>query len=330
MATILDVAKRAGLSKTTVSRVINNQAHVSEEKRALVLQAMKELDYHPNPAARRLRGQLTMTIGVVVPAVTDPFFASLIAAVEQTAYEKGYKTMICQSSGDKEKERLFLNLLKTKQADGMIIGALENDWKDVQPFTKHGPIVLCNEDISEPSVPVIKFDQLSGTYTGIKHLIQQGHQKIGYCTGALFAEKGRDKDRNQGYQKAMAEAGLSINPAWIFVDRHTAEDGKQLLTHVMNMEDRPTAVFTGSDDIAAGMITQANEQGVRVPEDLAIMGFGNQPVAQWITPALTTIQQPADGMGRKSTQVILELLHNNQAGMEPYELASDIIIRKST
>lgn len=330
MATILDVAKRAGLSKTTVSRVINNQDYVSEENRALVLQAMKELDYHPNPAARRLRGQLTMTIGVVVPNITDPFFACLTAAIERAAYERGYKMIMCQSSGDKEKELSFLNLLKTKQADGIIMTALENDWKDVQPFTKHGPIVLCNEYINEPSVPVIKLDQLNGTYLGIKHLIQKGHQKIGYCTGGLFAEQGKDKDRNQGYQKAMAEAGLSINPAWIFVDRHTSEDGKQLLAHILNMEDQPTAVFAGSDEIAAGMIAQANEQGVRIPQDLAVMGFDDQPLADWISPKLTTIRYPIHEMGQKAARVLIDCFQHDQAEVKQYELLSEIIIRQST
>ncbi|WP_050183260.1 LacI family DNA-binding transcriptional regulator [Domibacillus robiginosus] len=330
MATILDVAKRAGLSKTTVSRVINNQDYVSEENRALVLQAMKELDYHPNPAARRLRGQLTMTIGVLVPSFTDPFFASLTAAIEQTAYENGYKTMICQSSGSKEKEISFLNLLKTKQADGMIITAMENDWNDIQPFTKHGPIVLCDEYIQEPSVPVIKFDQSNGTYLGIQHLIQTGHHKIGYCTGALFAERGKDKERNQGYQKAMAEAGLSINPAWIFVDRYTAEDGKQLLTHMMDMEDRPTGIFTGSDEVAAGILEQANELGIRIPEEMAVIGFGDRPFAEWSHPKLTTIRQPMESMGQKAAQFIIDSLHSGDVIMDPYELPSEIIIRKST
>lgn len=330
MATILDVAKRAGLSKTTVSRVINNQAYVSEENRALVLQAMKELDYHPSPAARRLRGQQTMTIGVLVSTVIQPLFACLVDAIERTAYENGYKIMICQSQGNKEKELLFLNMLKTKQVDGVIITSLENDWKDIKSFVTNGPIVLCNEYINESSVPVIKLDQFNGTYLGIQHLIKRGHQKIGYCTGGLFAEHGKDKDRNQGYQKAMAEAGISINPAWIFVDRHTNEDGKKLLTHMMDMEDRPTAIFTGSDEVAAGMLLQAREQGVRIPEDLAVMGFDDQPVAEWTSPPLTTVRQPIEEMGQKSTQLIIDALHQNEKDREQHELPIEIIIRQST
>ncbi|OES43434.1 LacI family DNA-binding transcriptional regulator [Domibacillus iocasae] len=330
MATIIDVARLSGLSKTTVSRVINNHAYVSEEKRALVLKAMKELDYYPNPAARRLRGQVTTTIGVVVPKITNPFFAYLVDAIEQAAYKNGYQVMIFQSNEDREKELSFLNLLKTKQVDGIIMTAIENDWKAVEPFTKYGPIVLCNEYINEPSVPIIKLDQFKGTYMGIKHLIEKGHQKIAYCTGGLFAEEGKDKDRNRGYQKAMEEAGASINPNWIFVDRHTIEDGKSVLKSLLEMDDRPTAVFTGSDEIAAGMIAYAEEQGIAIPNDLAVMGFDDQPLAELISPKLTTVRQPVDQMGEKAAEVIINRLHDENAQTYHYELPIEVIVRQST
>ncbi|MCP3763406.1 LacI family transcriptional regulator [Domibacillus sp. A3M-37] len=330
MATIMDVARLSGLSKTTVSRVINNQAYVSEEKRALVLKAMKELDYHPNPAARRLRGQSTAIIGVVVPKMKIPFFAYLVDAIEQAAHAEGYKVMICQSDGDRAKELAFLNLLKTKQVDGVIMTAMENEWKTVQSFTKHGPVVLCNEYMNEPSVPVIKMNQFEGAYLGVKHLLEKGHRKIGYCTGGLFAEEGKDKDRNRGYQKAMAEAGLSINPTWIFVDRHTIEDGKQLLKYILEMEDRPTAVFTGSDEVAAGMIAQAEQQGVNIPADVAIMGFDDEPLAAFLRPTLTTVRQPVEQMGEKATEVMINRLHDDQSDIQHYELPVEIIVRQST
>ncbi|WP_046179532.1 LacI family DNA-binding transcriptional regulator [Domibacillus tundrae] len=330
MATIMDVAKLSGLSKTTVSRVINNHAYVSEEKRTLVLKAMEELDYYPNPAARRLRGQLTTTIGVVVPKIINPFFAYLVDAIEQAAYKNGYQVMIFQSNEDRTKELSFLNLLKTKQVDGIIMTAIENDWKAVEPFTKYGPIVLCNEYINEPTVPIVRLDQFKGTYLGIKHLIEKGHRKIAYCTGGLFAEEGKDKDRNRGYQKAMGEAGITVNPNWIFVDRHTIEDGKHVLKNVLEMDDRPTAVFTGSDEIAAGMIAEANEQGIDIPGDIAIIGFDDQPLAELISPKLTTVRQPVDQMGEKAAEVIINRLHDENAEICHYELPIEVIVRQST
>ncbi len=330
VSTISDVAKLSGLSKTTVSRVINNHPYVSKEKKEQVLKAMEELGYTPNPSARRLRGQLTTTLGVIVPRIINPFFSYLVNSIEQTAYNKGYQVLICQSNEDKEKELSFLNLLKTKQVDGIIMTAIENDWNSIQPFTDYGPIVLCNEYVNHADVPMIRLDQYKGTYIGVKHLIERGHQKIAYCTGGLFDEQGKDKDRNHGYQKALKEAGISINPKWIFVNQHTIEDGKQVMKQILQMDDRPTAVFTGSDEIAGGMMIEAKGHGVRVPDDMAIIGFDDQPLAEMLDPKLTTIRQPVDQMGEKSVEVIIEMLTNPEMKIETYEMSIELVVREST
>ena len=330
VSTISDVAKLSGLSKTTVSRVINNHPYVSKEKKEQVLKAMEELGYTPNPSARRLRGQLTTTLGVIVPRIVNPFFSYLVNSIEQTAYHKGYQVLICQSNEDKEKELAFLNLLKTKQVDGIIMTAIENDWNIIQPFTDYGPIVLCNEYVNHADVPIIRLDQYKGTYIGVKHLIEKGHQKIAYCTGGLFDEQGKDKDRNYGYQKALKEARIVINPKWIFVNQHTIEDGKQVMKQILEMDDRPTAVFTGSDEIAGGMMIEAKGHGLRVPDDIAIIGFDDQPLAEMLDPRLTTIRQPVDQMGEKSVEVIIEMLHNPEMKIETYEMSIELVVREST
>lgn len=330
VSTISDVAKLSGLSKTTVSRVINNHPYVSKEKKEQVLKAMEDLGYTPNPSARRLRGQLTTTLGVIVPRIVNPFFSYLVNAIEQTAYKKGYQVLICQSNEDKEKELAFLNLLKTKQVDGIIMTAIENDWNSIQPFTDYGPIVLCNEYVNHADVPMIRLNQYKGTYIGVKHLIERGHQKIAYCTGGLFDEQGKDKDRNHGYQKALKEAGIVVNPKWIFVNQHTIEDGKQVMKQILEMEDRPTAIFTGSDEIAGGMMIEAKERGLRVPDDIAIIGFDDQPLAEMLDPKLTTIRQPIDQMGEKSVEVIIEMLSNPEMKIETYEMSIELVVREST
>lgn len=330
MSTISDVAKLSGLSKTTVSRVINNHPYVSKEKKDKVLQAMAELGYTPNPSARRLRGQLTTTIGVIVPRIVNPFFAYLVNAIEQEAYNIGYQVLISQSNEDKEKEWAFLNLLKTKQVDGVIMTSIENDWDAIQPFAAYGPIVLCNEYVNDAAVPMIRLDQYKGAYAGIKHLIERGHRKIAYCTGGLFDEQGKDKDRNQGYQKALKEAGITVNPKWIFLNQHSIEDGKRIIRKILEMDDRPTAIFTGSDEIAGGMMMEAKEQGLTIPDDLAIMGFDDQPLAEMLDPQLTTIRQPVNQMGKKAVEVIVEMLHHPEVEVKQYELPIELVVRKST
>jgi LacI family transcriptional regulator len=330
MATITDVAKLSGLSKTTVSRVINNHPYVSEKIREQVLQAMKELGYTPNPSARRLRGQLTTTIGVIVPRIVNPFFSYLVNSIEQVAYKNGYQVIISQSNEDQEKELAFLNLLKTKQVDGIIMTSIENDWSVIEHYLDYGPIVLCNEYINNANVPIVRLDQQKGAYIGVEHLIKKGYRKIAYCTGGLFDEQGKDKDRNQGFQKALKEAGISLNPKWIFVNRHTIEDGKQVLKQILEMDDRPTAVFTGSDEIAGGMMIEAKEHGLIIPDDIAIIGFDDQPIAEMLDPKLTTIRQPVDQMGEKSVEVIIEMLNSPEMEIKNYELPIELIVRKST
>lgn len=218
-------------------------------------------------------------------------------SIEQVAYKNGYQVLIFQSNEDTNKELAFLNLLKTKQVDGIIMTSIENEWSIIEPFTDYGPILLCNEYVNNANVPIVRLDQYKGTYVGVKHLVEKGHQKIAYCTGGLFAKEGKDKDRNQGYQKALKEAGIEPDPKWIFVNQHSIEDGKQVIKQIIAMEDRPTAIFTGSDEIAGGMILEAKESGLKIPCDLAIMGFDDQPLAQMLDLKLTTIRQPVDQMG---------------------------------
>lgn len=328
--TIYDVAKLSGQSKTTVSRVINNHPYVSEEKKELVLKAMKELGYTPNPSARRLRGHLTTTIGVIVPRIVNPFFSYLVNSIEQEAYNYGYQVLICQSNEDKDKELFFLNLLRTKQVDGIIMTSIENSWSVVYPYTKFGPIVLCNEYIINSNVSTIHLDQFKGTYIGIKHLIEKGHKKIAYCTGGLFDQQGKDIDRNKGFQKALSEAGISLNPQWIFVNQHSIDDGKRVMKQIIGMSDRPTAVFTGSDEVAGGIVAEAKENGLTIPDDIAIMGFDDQPLSELLDPKLTTIRQPIGEIGKKSVEVIIELINHPDSEVKDYEFPIELVVRKST
>lgn len=330
MPTISDVAKLSGLSKATVSRVINNYPHVSEEKKQLVKKAMEELGYHPNPSARRLRGHLTSTIGVIIPRIINPFFSYLVNSIEQAAYDNNYQVLIFQSNENKEKELYFLDLLKTKQVDGIIMASIENKWEIIKEYMQFGPIVLCNEYVNNNDVPMVRLEQRKGAYLATKHLIDRGHRKIGYCTGGLFDEEGKDKDRNQGYQKALIESGIPINPNWIFVNKHSIEDGKQVLNQILMMDDRPTAVFTGSDEIAGGVIVEAKEKGLNIPDDIAIIGFDDQPQAEMLEPKLTTVRQPVNQMGAETVRLLIELMSDQTREIKSIELPAQLIIRETT
>ncbi|WP_411343153.1 LacI family DNA-binding transcriptional regulator [Paenibacillus sp. WLX1005] len=330
MVNIIDVARHAGVSKTTVSRVINNYPHISPDKRRQVMEAMEELGFVPNPSARKLRGQVPTTIAVIVPKIVNPFFAYLVDAIEQEGQRHGYQTLICQTNEKKDKELSYLDLLKNKQADGIIMASIENEWSEIEPYTQYGPIVLCNEYVNQNDVPTIRADQYEGTYAAMRHLIDRGHRKIMYCTGGLFTDYGKDKDRNQAYQKALQEAGIAVDPAWILIDRHTIQDGKQVMQTILDMPDRPTAVFTGSDEIASGLMMAARQAGMRIPDDLAIIGFDDQPIAEVLSPSLSTIRQPIPAMGKHAVQMLLQLINQEPLSKPLCKLPVELIIREST
>jgi DNA-binding LacI/PurR family transcriptional regulator len=330
MPNINDVVRLSGVSKSTVSRVINNYPHISAEKRSRVLKVVEEIGFIPNTSAQKLRGQVSTTMGIIVPRIVNPFFAYLVEAIERVGYQNGYQTLIFQSHEDSERELDFLNLLKRKQIDGAIMTAYENDWSIIKEYMQYGPIVLCNEYISEPIVPMVRMDQFQASYEGVKHLTERGHRRIAYCTGGLFSDHGKDKDRNRGYQKALKEAGITLNPNWILIKRHTIEDGKTVLHQIMQMADRPTAVFTGSDEVAAGIIIEARNHGVRVPEDLAVIGFDDQPLAEMVVPGLTTIRQSVSEMGRLAMEILIKRLNHEHEDNTIYNLPFELVVRGST
>ncbi|MCK1991050.1 LacI family DNA-binding transcriptional regulator [Peribacillus muralis] len=334
MATIKDVVNMTGISRSTVSRVINNDPHVSEEKKIRVLKAMELLKYTPNSAAQSLRNQKTNTIAVLIPELTNPFFAYLLDKIDVAAIEKNLQLLVCQTRYDKRKELQFFELLKTKQVDGIILTSLENDWESISAYTSFGPIVLCNEYSEEAQIPMIHADQLYGSYLGTKHLIEQGYQNIALCCGNDERPSKLGKDRLTGYQKALEEFGLPLCGDWIFQDisningKTPFEGGRQLLRKIVSMKNRPDAIFTGSDQVGAGIIFEAKILGVHTPCDIAVMGFDDQEIAA--TFDLTTIRQPISEMGELTLKRLLDLIDQKEIVQSFDKLPLELVIRNST
>lgn len=329
MSTISDVANLAGLSRATVSRVINNHPYVTKEKKELVLKAMKDLGYMPNSAAQKLRKQKTNIIAVLVPKLTNPFFAYLVESLQEKAAENGLQILICNTKYDKQRELEFLYLLKTKEADGIIMTSIENSWEQIKEITPNGPIVFCNEYIADADVPSVRLNQVQGSYIGTCHLIEKGYEKIGYCWGGI--PSGLSSDRLLGFKKAMTDHGLAINEDWLFENAYGIFDGRRVMREIAEMEDKPSAIFTGSDEVAAGIISEAKKKGLQVPEDIAVIGFDDQPIAAIVEPALTTIHQPIEEIGKKTMEVMLELLEDKTKSIKSqiYELPLQLVVRES-
>lgn len=310
MATISDVAKLAGMSVSTVSRVINNSPHVSNKKRVAIEAAMSELGYVPRPAARQLRGSKSNTVAVTVPRIVNPFFSYLVDAIERTLDEAGYSTLIVQTFGRPEEELAALNLLKSQQVDGVILCSIENEWSQISKYLKYGQIVLVNEYLPGTGVPVIRADQYQAFFDATNFLFEQGYQRIAYATGrrtVAIAAKGEnfDADRFAGFQDALMAHQLSFNRDWFFTQAHTAEDGHHICEQLLALPQRPDAIIAGSDEVAMGIVQAADARQIAIPSQLAILGVDDQPVAANLKIPLTTLRQPTKELGQAAAQAML-------------------------
>lgn len=335
MPTIKDVALRAGVSRSTVSRVMNNQPYVDEEKRKAVKQAMKELGYLPNSSAQRLRGTETRTIAVLVSRIVNPFFSAIVDAMDEVAAEQSYRLILCNTRGSANQELHFLQLLRTKQVDGLILASLVNDWETIAPYTDYGPIVICNEYPRKyDGVPVVTIDQSKAMYEATVHLLKKGYKQIAYCNPITKTESDAvisplAQDRYLGFCQAMEEAGMHMYGECLFLG-HSLEDGRNIFKQMVCLANRPDAILTGSDEVAAGIIAEAKAAGWKIPDDLAIVGFDNQPHATLIEPELTTIHQPVQEMGRAAMERMLALLRKESPPPLATYLEAPLLARKST
>lgn len=318
MANISDVAKLAGFSVSTVSRVINNKQYVSQEKRDAVYAAMNELNYIPSSAAQQLRGVSSKVIGVIVPHINNPYFSNLVNVIQQELYEHQYQLMIFQSDEDQEKEKNFFDLLLNKQLDGIIMCSRENSEETIANYLAYGPILMCNEPFRETKIPTLALDQFQGAYVGTEFLIKAGYKRIAYCTGmdSIYHEK--SIDRTNGFLSALKDYNIEFNQEFVFTNLHSIEDGKKLLHIFLGLKEKPDAIFTGSDQVAAGFVIEANKNNLQIPQDVSILGFDNQPLAELTSPAITTVEQPVNLLGKNVVSYLMNLLgdHNHQVNSD--------------
>lgn len=323
--TIKEVADYAGLSRSTVSRVINNYPYISEEKKTKVKKAMEELGYYPNSSARRLRNQKTEAIAVLINRITNPFFSKLIEAMEITAANNEYQLIVCQTRYSKIRELEYLDMLKEKKVDGIILASIENEWDKIEPYLKFGPIILVNEFHEEANVPIVYADQIRGGYLATNYLLNLGHEYIAFCIGDIKTSIGIG--RMEGLVKAYKELGKLFDENYLFKGIYSVEDGKRAF-HLL--PKKITAVIVGGDEAAAGIINEAKKFGVQVPENLSVIGYDDQPIAELIYPAITTIHQPISEMGEEAIKVMISKIDaGDQLKKEFHEFPVQLVERKS-
>ena len=312
MATIHDVALSAGVSKTTISRYLNNRIELPASTAARIDAAIAKHDYRPNLLAQRLSTGKTDAIGLVVPEIREPFFAELASAVEDEADRNGYTIFITSTRSDPAREIASLNRLRDHHVDGLIM--LTNRLDDgslAKLIAKRKNVVLLDEDIPGVNVPKVFVENTAGAHRATRYLIDHGHKSIAYLGGpiGLFSSE----ERYAGYATAMAEAGLPMLPEHIKRGSFTPDFARLAVLDILGAKDPPTAVFASSDYLAIGALAGLRQGGVDVPRQMSFISFDDTPLGAMLTPALTAIRQPIEAIGRAGFQALFALMSKRPA-----------------
>jgi LacI family transcriptional regulator len=330
MATINDVARLAGVSITTVSHVINNTRFVSDELKERVVTAMHELDYRPNTLAQGLRKGTTKTIGLIIPDNSNLFFAEIARSIEDVGYENGYSVILCNTDNNLEKQRRYTEVLVSKQVDGIILISAGESAEDLEETQVAGiPVVVADREIEQTMVDVVLVDNEKGGYLATKYLLELGHRRISCIAGPSLLTP--SAQRVQGYQRALQEANIAPNSGYLATGDFGMESGESAIRKLLDTQPRTTAVFVCNDMMAVGAMRGAREFGLRVPEDLSIIGFDNILLARATTPPLTTVAQPKSTLARVTTELLIKRIHaaNDNGERRQIVLAPELVIRES-
>ncbi len=303
MVTIKDVAKRAGVSITTVSHVINKTRYVSDDLTESVYKAMHELNYRPNTLARSLRSGRTKTIGLVIPDISNLFFAEVSRKIEDKGFEYEYSVILCNTDDDPKKEKTYINVLLEKQVDGIIfISAGGTEENLMNPIDFGIPTIVADRDIQGATSDVVLVDNLKGGYDAVKYLFSLNHRRIGCISGPSPVTP--SAQRLEGYKKALSKVNIKIDNLLIETGDFRFESGERAMRNLLKLSNPPTAVFACNDMMAMGAMRAVSDCGMNIPEDISLIGFDNIPLSKSVYPALTTIAQPIGEMA----DLIVEML----------------------
>jgi LacI family transcriptional regulator, repressor for deo operon, udp, cdd, tsx, nupC, and nupG len=328
MSNIQDVAKLAGVSVATVSRVLNNSPQVTPETRESVLEVIKKLNYQPNLLGRNLRRSETRRILVLLPNISNPFYGRVVKGIEDIGHKNGYNVMLCNTDSDIVREKLYLELLKNRLSDGVILMAPELSKEELNEIGKSYPVVQCSEYREGASVSHVSIDNFAAAHKAVKHLSGLGHRRIGLisCEDSYLSVKAREA----GYRKALAEEGMELDPALILKGDFSFKSGLRAARGFLQIKDRPTAIFAISDIMAIGAMRAVKEAGLHVPHDMAVMGFDNISFASMCEPLLTTISQPKYDLGCIAMDLLLKQIRGELKEAKYVCIEHELIIREST
>ena len=327
--TMQDVAEQAGVSKATVSHVINETRYVEDSTKERVLRAIQALGYRPNVAARSLTTQRTRVIGLIVSDVTNTFFGEIMLGVENVLIANGYSLMVCNTSEVLEREEYYIDILLRQGVDGIIAAATSQNWDALNEAAKLNiPIVMLDRTFPDAKSPYVGVNNKYGAYLGAKHLIERGYREIGILSG--FQRLSTMRERLAGYEMAMAEADLPLRERWAVASPLSIEDGQRAMRALMAQAERPRAVFVCNNLLSLGALMGLQALGMRCPEDVALVGFDDHPWAQVSSPPLTVLRQPTYCIGETAARKVLQALNGEREDIPSALFNCELVVRQSS
>ncbi len=331
MAGLKDVANKAGVSIATVSRVINNAPNINDETRFRVQQAMKAMDYRPSRIAKRLRSKSSQgnLIGVVVPDISNPFYIDVLSGIDDFMHGHDFLMITCNFSQNEEKERLYIDALVSESVDGLIVAPAHEEDEKVKALEKENiPFVCIDRGLKNVNADLVLVDNEKGAYEAVSFLLNQEYKKIAYISGLIRIPTSRH--RENGYRRALEEFNIPFRDELVKYGDSSMKSGIDLARELLSQENRPDALFTGNNLITLGALQTIAEFGLKIPEDIGIIGFDDMVFSSTLNPPLTAVRQPAYEIGRRAAELLYQRIKEPNRPNVKIVMETELMIRKST
>lgn len=331
--TIYDIAEKLGLTAATVSRALNNNPKISEKTRKLVQETAVKMNYEQNTLAKALKSGKSFNVGVIVPRIDSNFFASVIRGIEEELYPKGYHVIICQTHDQLNQETGNINSLLNAQVDGILMSITNSNNNNAifnNILRKNVPLIFFDRKKDLTNVSSVTIDDFNGAYQATKHLIEQGCKRIAHLSNDQRLEI--FKNRYLGYKQAIIDYGLEYDESLVIDTFSKVLAGRDSTKKLLDLENPPDAIFSSSDFSALGAIQEIKSQGLRIPEDISVIGFSNEPFTRFMELSITSVEQSPLEMGRKTALVFLDEVNKKIKTKKTQQivLKPELVIRESS
>ncbi len=328
MPTIKDVARRAEVSVSTVSRVLNDQPYVADELRLRVLNAIDELGYKPSRVAQRLRATKSRLVGVILSDIANPFYIDVLRGFEHILSADGMSVLISNTNGDQDRESEIIRMMQLEGVAGILIAPTREESPAISEVGTNGlPVVVVDRQMMDSQIDTVLIDNFKGSLSAVQHLIELGHRQIGVISGPLHLTSGRE--RYAGYLQAMSDAKLAVRSDLTRFGDYKQRSGYTLAQELITSPDPPTALFVANNVMTIGALNAIHQIGRKIPDEIAVIGFDDVSWAVSLNPPLTTVAQPTFDIGKKAAELLLARIADGDRPPRTVMLNTKLIVRES-